>query len=121
MLTSLSSSHRTACDVVNVVAGLGLLFSPWYLGFAGEAHAAWNAWIAGAVIVVSAAAALYAFHEAEEWINLAAGLWALAAPWALGFAAVTAAMWAHVIAGLVVAVAATASLWLVRSRPLSTA
>jgi len=66
MANSLSSSNRTAFDVVNIVAGLGLLLSPWYLGFTNEAYAAWNAWIVGAAVAVIAAAALFAFHEAEE-------------------------------------------------------
>ncbi|CAL8980581.1 hypothetical protein RHODGE_RHODGE_01339 [Rhodoplanes serenus] len=121
MVKSLSSSNRTAFDVVNIVAGLGLLLSPWYFGFTSEAYAAWNAWIVGAAVAVIAAAAVFAFHEAEEWINLVAGLWAVIAPWALGFSAVTAAMWAHVIAGIVVAVVAGGSIWLVRNRPFSTA
>lgn len=29
MLKSLSSDNRTAFDVANIVAGLGLLLSPW--------------------------------------------------------------------------------------------
>lgn len=121
MANSLSSSNRTAFDVVNIVAGLGLLLSPWYLGFTSEAYAAWNAWIVGAAVAVIAAAALFAFHEAEEWVNLVVGLWAVVAPWVLGFSAVTAAMWVHVIAGIVVAVVAAACIWFVRGRPLSTA
>lgn len=32
MLKSLSSNNRTAFDVVNIITGLGLLLSPWYLG-----------------------------------------------------------------------------------------
>lgn len=121
MARSLSSSNRTAFDVVNIVAGLGLLLSPWYLGFSSEVYAAWNAWIVGAAVAVIAAAALFAFHEAEEWVNLVVGLWAVVAPWVLGFSAVTAAMWVHMIAGIVVAVVAAACIWFVRGRPLSTA
>ena len=33
MVKSLSSNGRPALDVVSLVAGLGLLLSPWYLGF----------------------------------------------------------------------------------------
>jgi hypothetical protein len=40
MLKSLSSINRIAFDVVNIVAGLGLLLSPWYLGYANETYAA---------------------------------------------------------------------------------
>ncbi|CAH1696172.1 conserved membrane hypothetical protein [Hyphomicrobiales bacterium] len=116
MVKSLSSNGRRALDVVSLVAGLGLLLSPWYLGFTSDAYAAWNAWIIGAAISVIAVVALLAFHEAEEWINGVAGLWALVAPWALGFSALTGAMWAHVIAGVVVALASGACIWFAHNR-----
>ncbi|MBB3302823.1 MULTISPECIES: SPW repeat protein [Rhizobium] len=120
MMKSLSSNNRTAFDIVNIVAGLGLLITPWLFGFAAETYAAWNAWIVGAAIAVVAVAALYAFYEAEEWINLVLGIWAVVAPWILGFSAVTPAMWAHVIAGLVVAVLAAGNIWFSHNHPLST-
>lgn len=120
MLKSLSSDHRTAFDIINIVAGLGLLLSPWYLGYAAETYAVWNAWIVGAAVTLIAVSALYAFHQVEEWANLVLGLWAVVAPWALGFSAVASAMWAHVIAGLVVAILAGVSLWLANGRSYST-
>ncbi|WP_332302830.1 SPW repeat protein [Rhizobium sp. GR12] len=121
MLKSLSSNNRTVFDIVNIVAGLALLLSPWLLGFATETYAAWNAWIVGAALAVIAAVALYAFYEAEEWVNLVAGIWTVAAPWVLGFSAMTAAMWVHVVAGIVVAVLAAGSIWFSHNHPLSTA
>ena len=120
-MKSLSFGNRTAFDIVNIVAGLGLLLSPWYLGYAGEASAAWNAWIVGAAVAIIAAAALFVFHEAEEWVNLVLGVWAVIAPWSLGFAAVASATWAHVIAGVIVAALAAGGLWFTHNRPLSTA
>ncbi len=121
MLKSTSSENRMAFDIVNIVAGLALFLAPWLLGFTGETYAAWNAWIVGAAIVLIAAAALYAFYETEEWLNLVLGIWAVVAPWALGFTAVTAAMWVHVVAGIVVAVLAAGSIWFSHNHPLSTA
>ncbi|ABC90051.1 hypothetical conserved protein [Rhizobium etli CFN 42] len=121
MLKSLSSKDRTAFDIVNIVAGLGLFISPWLFGFAAETYAAWNAWIVGAAITLIAVAALYAFYEAEEWCNMVLGLWTVIAPWVLGFSAVTAAMWAHVIVGVVVAALAAGSIWFSHNHPLSTA
>ncbi|TIQ10744.1 SPW repeat protein [Mesorhizobium sp.] len=121
MLKSLSSDNRTAFDFVNIIAGLGLLLSPWYLGFAAEAYAAWNAWFVGAAVTLIAVAALFSFHQVEEWANVVLGLWALVSPWVLGFSPVTAAMWAHVIAGIVVAVLAAGGIWFTHNRPLSTA
>ncbi|MBY5639330.1 SPW repeat protein [Rhizobium leguminosarum] len=120
MMKSQSSKDRAAFDIINIVGGLALFLSPWLLGFATEAYAAWNAWIVGLAIAVIAAAALFAFYEAEEWINLVLGVWALVAPWVLGFSAVGAAMWAHLIAGIVVAVLAAGSIWFTHNHPLST-
>lgn len=121
MLKSLSSNSRTALDIVNIVAGLGLFLSPWYLGYTSQTYAAWNAWIVGAVVALVAIGALLAFSEYEEWANLVLGVWSIVAPWALGFSAVAAATWAHVIAGVVIAVLAVGNIWFVHNRPLSTA
>jgi hypothetical protein len=52
---------------------------------------------------------------------LVLGIWAVIAPWVLGFSAVAAAMWVHVIAGIVVAALAAGSIWFSRNRPFSAA
>ncbi|MCF6126600.1 hypothetical protein EN904_02960 [Mesorhizobium sp. M7A.F.Ca.CA.001.07.2.1] len=122
MLKNLTSdSSRPALDVVNILAGIALALSPWLLGYAADAVAVWHAFIAGVITVLIAARALVAFHKFEEWANLVVGLWIVAAPWVLGFAGLAAAMWSHVIAGVVVAALAAASLWLANNRPLSAA
>ncbi|MER9328511.1 SPW repeat protein [Mesorhizobium sp. M0488] len=117
----LKTENRPVIDIVNVVAGIALVLSPWYLGFTTETYAAWNAWIAGAVIALIAVGALVASHAYEEWANLVVGLWTLVSPWALGFSGLAAAMWAHVIVGVIVAALAAGSLWFFGNRPLSTA
>ena len=48
------------------------------------------------VIGVLAVAAIVAFTEWEEWVNLALGVWVFLAPWVLSFTGVTYALWAHV-------------------------
>jgi hypothetical protein len=120
MLKSLSF-NRTTLDMVAIVAGLGLFLSPWYLDYAAEAYASWNAWIVGAAVVALAAVALFAFHQVEEWANLALGLWTVIAPWAVGFGAVSTAAMVHVVAGLIIATVAAANLWRDNDRPYSTA
>lgn len=111
MLKSLSSDNRTTFDFANIIVGLGLLLSPWYLGYAAETTAAWNAWVVGAAVILIAFAAIWAFHQAEEWANVVLGLWAIIAPWTLGFSGIATAMWAHVIGGLAIAILAAVRLW----------
>jgi hypothetical protein len=111
-------AKETAIDLVNVVLGLCLVFAPWALGFTSEMAATRNAWIVGAAIALIALGALFAFREWEEWVNLALGVWAILAPWLLGFATVAAALYAHVIIGLIVGALAALDLWMIRNRPV---
>lgn len=121
MVKQLSLNSQSAFDALSIVAGLGLALSPWYLGFAAETTPAWNAGLVGAAIAVIGVIALFAFHQAEEWINGLFGLWSLISPWAIGFSAVSSAATAHVVAGILVLGAAVASLWFTTTRPYSTA
>jgi general stress protein CsbA len=111
-------AKETAIDLVNVVLGLCLVFAPWALGFTSEMAATRNAWIVGAAIALIALGALFAFREWEEWVNLALGVWAILASWLLGFATVAAALYAHVIIGLIVGALAALDLWMIRNRPV---
>jgi hypothetical protein len=113
-------TEETALDIANIVVGVCLALTPWVFGFTGETAAAWNAWLVGAVIALIAIGALVAFAEWEEWANLVLGAWAIISPWVLGFAAVAGAVYAHVIAGLIVAVLAGLELWYARQRTVST-
>jgi len=69
----------------------------------------------------SGGAALVAFTQWEEWANLVLGVWAIVAPWLLGFASAGYATYAHLAVGMVVALLAAVELWMVRNRPVSTA
>lgn len=109
-------TEETALDVVNVILGIGLALSPWLFAYTGETTAAWNAWVVGAAIALVAIGALVAFAQWEEWVNLILGVWAILAPWLLGFSAITAALYTHMIVGLIVAVLAGFELWFARSR-----
>lgn len=89
-------------DWVNLALGIWLFLSPW-LGLAETQSAAWNAWIFGVVVAALAIAALSIPQKWEEWTNAVVGLWLIIAPFALGFSAEAAAVWNHVIVGVVVA------------------
>lgn len=122
MLNDVSrNTSQRAVDILNIIAGVFLLLSPWLLGFAAEATAAWNAWIVGALIALVAIGAVVKFQQWEEWFNVLLGAWAIVSPWLLGFAGVSMAVTAHVIAGILVVAFAAYELWAYHNRPTSTA
>lgn len=108
---------RKPQDWINLVLAVCLFISPWVIGFMAVTMAAWNAWIVAVILGVLAIAALSAFAEWEEWLNLIAGLWLIASPWLLGFAAEVNAMWTHVIIGILVAVMSAWAVWGHRNIP----
>jgi hypothetical protein len=76
------------------------------LAYADETMAAWNAAMLGVVIALAAASALVAYQRWVEWITAALAAWLIVSPYALGFAAVQAAAWNHLVVGLLVGVLA---------------
>ena len=108
--------NAAVCDVANLILGAFLFLSPWIFHFSPGAES-WNAWVGGGVIVVLSIAALSAFAEWEEWLNLIVGLWLLVSPWALKFSGSTDAMRTDVIIGLIVAVIAAVELWILHRSP----
>jgi SPW repeat len=89
-------------DVVNLILGAWLLVSPWVLRYADQPTPAWNAHIVGIIIIVLAAAAIWAFQKWEEWINALLGLWLIVSPWLLGFSAMREPLWNQIIVGIIV-------------------
>ena len=108
--------NAAAFDVANLILGVFLILSPWLLHFAPGVQS-WNAWAGGGIIAVLSIAALFAFAEWEEWLNLIVGLWILVSPWALKFSSSTDAMRTAVIVGLIVAVIAAIELWMFHRSP----
>jgi len=100
---------RSQTNLITMLFAALLFLSPWLLGYGGPA--AWNAWACGAVLCVMAARAVVAFAEWDEWIELAVGLWVLAAPWVLKFPAGSAPTKVHVLVGSIVTLLATVELW----------
>jgi hypothetical protein len=107
-------SRAKLCDVVNLLLGTILFFSPWLFSLSAGAPRQ-IASTMGLFIAVLSVAALAAFAAWEEWLNLIAGLWLVVAPWLLGFEDSNAAM-VDVVIGIVVVVLATLEIWLAVDR-----
>ncbi len=103
-------SNIRLCDVVNLLLGAVLFFSPWLFDL--SAGAQWQtASIVGLIIAVLSIAALAAFAVWEEWLNLIAGLALMVSPWLLGFQD-SQAMTIDVVIGMSVAFMAALEAWL---------
>lgn len=89
-------------DWVNLVLGVWLFIAPFFGIGALNESAVWNSYVAGIAIVVFAWASLARPQRWKEWINLLIGVWLIIAPFALGYTDQPAAMWNHIIVGLLV-------------------
>ena len=97
-------------DLYTLLLAVFSFVSPWLFAYAGRI-ARIDLWTSSALIAAAALAAIVAFSEWEEWLNLLLGLWLVLAPWVLGFAH-SRAMHMCVGAGGVVAYLAALQLWL---------
>jgi hypothetical protein len=105
-------SRVRLCDVVNLVLGGVLFFSPWMFDLSSGTQ--WQtASVVGIIIAVLSIAALAAFAVWEEWLNVIAGLGLIVSPWLLGFQN-SDAMTIDVVIGVIVAALAALEVWLTR-------
>lgn len=102
---------------VSLVAGAWLFVSPWILGYAGVAAAAWSAYILGAAVVLTALGALAARQARNlEVVGALLGALVFIAPWVLGYLSEPVARLDAWIVGAVIVVA---SLWAaINERPV---
>lgn len=71
--------------------GLWLALSPWTFGYSAHDVATANAALVGVLLALASHFGLSADLIAEEWLNLTAGFWLMAAPFVLGFSSVALA------------------------------
>ena len=120
MLTANMDGRRPQ-DLFNLLLAALLFISPWIMGFVGETMPTWNAWVVAVALAVVAFAALSAFAEGEEWVNLLLGIWLMAAPWVLGFTGNFNAFWTHIVLGVLTATVSAWAVWVYRHEPHATA
>lgn len=123
-------------DWILVALSIWLFISPWVISFGGGAaasnaagphaegslvvmahHAAWNAWVIGAILFFVMLSAVGRLEASQEWMALILGAWTFAAPWALGFIPLAGASWDHWIVGAAVFLIAAWNIWRLRSVP----
>ncbi len=108
-------SSAKLCDVVNLMLGMMLFFSPWLFDLSAGPQQQTAATI-GALIAVLSIAALAAFAAWEEWLNLVAALALIVSPWLLNFQN-SDAMTINVAVGGIVAALAAVELWQTHGHP----
>jgi hypothetical protein len=76
--------RETAPDVYNLFLAAVLFISPWLFKLTNS-QGKIDLWITSAIIVVLSLAAIIAYRDWEEWINVLMGVWLIGSPWLLGF------------------------------------
>lgn len=90
-------------DWVILVAGLWLIFAPfWMASYAVAGSAALNSVAVGVLLVATSWIALARPKPWEEWVNATLGAWLVVAPFALGFPDAGAVTLNHIVIGLIV-------------------
>lgn len=102
-----TASARSA-SVLNLLAGLWLIISPFVLKYHTLHVAAWDTVIVGIIVLVLAwiRAANPVRLVGLSWINLLLGIWLIVSPFALAYANMPKATWNNVVFGVVVIILA---------------
>jgi len=101
-------------DKINLGLGAVLFVSPWVLQYTDLSGATENAWLCGVIIMGVAGAGLMTFKPWEQWHSVVLGVWIVAAPLVLGFAAAMVPTAVHIVAGVVLVASAAWEIWQVR-------
>jgi hypothetical protein len=101
-------------DWISLSLSMLLFASPWPLRYADLAGPSFAAWASAIVIALVSMSATIFFAEREEWVNLFAGLWLMAAPWVLGIAEIRGVVASFTGIGLCVVAISLAEIWAVR-------
>lgn len=93
--------NESVLDIYNLFLAAFLFVSPWLFAYTQEPARA-DIWASSAAVAVIAVAAIFAYANWKEWLNVLLGAWLIASPWLLGFAH-TRAMHFSVVIGIAVA------------------
>ncbi|GLR88937.1 SPW repeat protein [Bradyrhizobium iriomotense] len=102
--------RETVPDLYNLFLAAVLFLSPWLFRLTNEPGKV-DLWISGIIIGLVSLAAVIAYRDWEEWLNVLMGVWLIASPWLLGFPH-TRAMHISIGVGVVVVLLALFDLFL---------
>ncbi len=95
-------------DWAALALGAWLFAAPFFVPYGPlTGLAAWNAYIVGGAVLVSAVWGLWSARRWQESVNLTLGLWLMIAPFPLGFhAALETAAWSQIVVGVLLVIGA---------------
>ncbi|WP_051310637.1 SPW repeat protein [Bradyrhizobium sp. Cp5.3] len=102
--------RETVPDVYNLFLAAVLFISPWLFKLT-ISQGRIDIWVTSAIIGILSLAAIIAYRDWEEWINVLMGVWLIVSPWLLGFAH-TRAMHLSIGFGVVIVLLALLDLFL---------
>src|SRR5262249_1383725 len=76
--------RETVPDVYNLFLAAVLFISPWLFKLT-ITQGRIDLWVSSAIIGILSLAAIIAYRDWEEWINVLMGVWLIVSPWLLGF------------------------------------
>lgn len=100
-------------DWLNLVLGVWLFFSPFFILSATNSIPAWNSYFFGVIIAGFSIWALIQPERWEEWINLAIGVWLIVSPLFPNYTTEHVVMYNQLIVGIIVGIDA---LWAALSK-----
>jgi hypothetical protein len=96
--------------IAQLVLAAALVAAPWAFDFMPLTAASRNCWLVAVALAALALASVFAFVAWEEWASGVLGLWLVVSPWVLGFAGMQAALWTHIVVGVLVIIVSVAAL-----------
>lgn len=110
------TAYKRWQDWATMVLGVLAFISPFVFQLTSHTTAAWTAYIAGVLLVLSGLlAASSASVRATEWIPVVLGVLFFISPWVLGFAGVAALAWTAWVIGVLAVLVAGSLLVMSRS------
>jgi hypothetical protein len=104
-------THHTWEDGLGIVLGVLIGLAPWLAGQTESLGTIYNAALVGVLVLALASLELVDLRRWEEIAETVCGLWLIASPFVLGYAAAGALRYWHLALGAMVVLLAAAELW----------